>query len=172
MHIFTNLFVANMHGVASFWKFILKLCFSYTFFSFRSIDGWMTWFTWFRNYPVANFKRTIAGKLMLVHGIYIYMVHKPKITIFFSLGIFFKSQFSQLGDRVCVCYFLCFSEDEMHYNYEADLMLDTINRRFKLIVLTTYSLGTAMAVIGCLLVVWNWYRTNNNLRKPNKKINK
>lgn len=49
--------------------------------------------------------------------------------------------------------FLCFSEDDMHYNYEADLMLDSVNRRYKKIVLTTYSMGMVMIVVGCLLVL-------------------
>ncbi|CAI6350071.1 unnamed protein product [Macrosiphum euphorbiae] len=45
------------------------------------------------------------------------------------------------------------NEDDMYYNYEADLMLDSVNHRYKKIVFTTYAMGMAMTIIGCLLVL-------------------
>jgi len=45
------------------------------------------------------------------------------------------------------------NEDDMYYNYEADLMLDSVNRRYKKVVFTTYAMGMAMTIIGCLLVL-------------------
>lgn len=92
------------------------------------------------------FNRKLIGFILLSpRMIYIFLI------MFYCL-LFWK--FLDAHGQAIVCFFLCFSEDDMHYNYEADLMLDSVNRRYKKIVLTTYLIGMAMAVVGCILVLY------------------